>query len=239
MIEWNCRRCGLRYETEKPMKIRGILFDFDGTLSDRYASAYEMYRWLLQQIMPQEDPEDIRFEEMVQSCLLWDEYGTVSRMHAMDMIRKKYVPDLDTEYWNNVWYNNFRRFQKLQPGCISMLEELRKSYRLGILSNGPAVPQRAKIKALGLEPYFDMTLVSGEAGIHKPDPELFQMAAQRMGLSCEECAMIGDTFSTDISGAIRAGMMPVWFCRDRRGLSCYDVTRAASCAEVLSLFPGK
>lgn len=219
--------------------IKAILFDFDGTLSDRYASAYEMYRWLLQQIMPKEDPNGIRFEEMVQSCLLWDEYGTVSRMHAMEMIRKKFVPDLDTDYWNTVWYENFMRFQKLQPGCLGMLEELRKSYRLGILSNGPAGPQRAKIRALGLEPYFDMTLVSGEAGIHKPDPELFRIAAAKLGAACEECAMIGDTFSTDISGAIRAGMKPVWFCCDRRAVSRYDVAQASSCEQILSLFPGK
>lgn len=216
--------------------IKGILFDFDGTLSDRYASAYDMYRWLLHEILPEEGTDSLHFEEMVQSCLLWDEYGTISRTHAMEMIRTKFAPDMNPEEWSDRWYENFCRFQKLQPECLETLTALRKRYRLGILSNGPYRNQIVKIQALGLEEYFDMVLVSGEIGIHKPDVRIFQTAAERLGLKCEECAMIGDTFSTDISGAIKAGMKPVWFSSDRRCVSSWNVEKADSYQKLREIF---
>ena len=49
--------------------IQGILFDYDGTLSARYESAYHMYRHILQECRPDLDDQDIEFESIVQRCL--------------------------------------------------------------------------------------------------------------------------------------------------------------------------
>ena len=51
--------------------IRGIIFDYDGTLSNRFESAYRMYRWMIEEISGM-DPSSIDFEEIVQECLYWD-----------------------------------------------------------------------------------------------------------------------------------------------------------------------
>ena len=53
-------------------------------------------------------------------------------------------------------------------------------------------------------------LVSGDEGIHKPDPRLFRLAAARLGLPCESCLYVGDHPVNDIAGALSAGMRAAW-----------------------------
>ena len=57
-------------------------------------------------------------------------------------------------------------------------------------------------------------IVSGDLGIHKPDARIFDIMAKRLGVKNEECLMIGDVFTTDILGACRANMTPVWVVSD-------------------------
>lgn len=70
--------------------------------------------------------------------------------------------------------------------------------------------QRNKIKALGLEPYFDAVVLSGEAGVHKPDRRVFDLATSRLGVANEDCVFVGDNPDADIAGALGAGMEAVW-----------------------------
>lgn len=113
--------------------IKAILFDFDGTLSDRYGAAYEMYRWYLKQMMPEEDVHSLSFEAKVQQCLIYDEYGTIDRGHVLEQIKKKWVKDLDIEKWKDVWYSNFFRYQRLMPDCENVLHQLKEKYKLPLL----------------------------------------------------------------------------------------------------------
>jgi putative hydrolase of the HAD superfamily len=56
-----------------------------------------------------------------------------------------------------------------------------------------------------LHDLFDATILSGEEGITKPNPIIFERAAERLGLSPEECLMIDDK-QENVDGAIAAGM---------------------------------
>ena len=68
---------------------------------------------------------------------------------------------------------------------------------------------------------FDEILVSGDIGIHKPDKEVFEYLANKLDVKCEQCLMVGDVFSTDILGAIKANMIPVWIIQDEERPSYY------------------
>ena len=52
--------------------------------------------------------------------------------------------------------------------------------------------------------------ISGETDTRKPEPEIFYLTAEKLGLHPEECAFVGDMFCNDIYGAHQAGMTPVW-----------------------------
>lgn len=218
--------------------IRGILFDFDSTLSSRYESAYRMYRHLMHAILPDMDPASLAFEAMIQRIMYWDQYGTVNKAYVIERIRDNYAPGIDVRKWNDYWYAHFHEYQVLMPHAAEILEELQKKYRLGLVTNGAGKSQLAKVYALGLEKYFPVMIASGDFGSDKPDPAIFRKAAEELDLPCEEVAFVGDTFQTDIAGAYAAGMKPVWLCYEKRTVSDYPVTKISDFAELRDMFLG-
>lgn len=88
-----------------------------------------------------------------------------------------------------------------------------RGHRLGIVTNGSAQLQGAKIHRLGLETLVDTVLISESEGIRKPEREIFRRAADRLGTVPTDCVFVGDNPVADISGAVTAGMTAVWVCR--------------------------
>jgi putative hydrolase of the HAD superfamily len=104
------------------------------------------------------------------------------------------------------------------PGALDALRELRhRGHRLGLLTNGGAVLQRAKIERYELAQLFDAVRVEGEVGIGKPKAAAFAGALDALGAGGEPAAMIGDDLEADIRGAQAAGLAAVWVDHRRRG----------------------
>lgn len=82
------------------------------------------------------------------------------------------------------------------------LARVAESHRLGVLTNGVREWQADKLRATGLDGYFDTVVASYEAGAHKPAPAPFRLAEER--LPAEAYAMVGDD-EVDIQGASAAG----------------------------------
>ena len=76
----------------------------------------------------------------------------------------------------------------------------------GIVTNGYTQLQRLKLNHHGLCDLVDFTLVSEEAGAHKPDPRIFQQALAKTEASVSECLFVGDMPDADIKGAHAVGM---------------------------------
>jgi putative hydrolase of the HAD superfamily len=93
----------------------------------------------------------------------------------------------------------------------TVLKAVNKKYTTGILTNGFTVLQRQKIAKYNLAEYVDFTLVSEEAGCHKPDPQVFMQAlASANHASPEETIYVGDNLVADIEGALAAGITPIF-----------------------------
>lgn len=91
------------------------------------------------------------------------------------------------------------------PDVVPYLESLRRQgLKLGIISNWDE-RLRPLLRALSLEHYFDVVVVSGEVGSHKPDPRIFKLAAGQLGLSPSAILHVGDSAAEDIEGARAAG----------------------------------
>ena len=221
------------------MMIRGILFDFDGTLSNRKLAANHMYRQCILKMRSDLSADDLETETMVQFCMIADQYGIIPKRYVWQRLKDNYIPELDVEEWNDYWYQNFNKIQIPNNGAEEALKILKKHYKLGILTNGDYETQLAKVKMTGFDQLVDEVIVCGQYGISKPDERIFRIAAEKLGLSCEETAMVGDMFFTDICGAIKAGMKPVWYIGDENFISDYDVTAVRSFREILELFHGE
>lgn len=95
------------------------------------------------------------------------------------------------------------------PNAESLLTELRSTYRLGLLTNGPVRAQRSKIEFLDWERLFDTTLVTGELSAGKPAAAAFDALLSALGTTPAETVYVGDTPFDDIEGATEAGIYAI------------------------------
>jgi putative hydrolase of the HAD superfamily len=113
------------------------------------------------------------------------------------------------------------------PGTMDMLAALKGKYRLGLLSNLTHAPAALHIiDKLGMAPFFDAVVVSGQLGYRKPHPKVFLALLDQLGTSKEQTVFVGDNLEADIQGAQHMGMQPVWMtyvqsqkAREGRGLT--------------------
>ena len=122
--------------------------------------------------------------------------------------------------------------RRLVPGADALLRVLRRSVRLGIVSNNILAEQEDKLAYFNLRSVFDVLVVSAEEGVSKPEPGIFRVALARLGCPAEDAVMVGDTWAADILGAASVGMRAVWF--NRRGEPVPDPSLAV---EIRSLEP--
>ncbi len=71
--------------------------------------------------------------------------------------------------------------------------------------------QRRKLEAAGLAGHFEHVFISSEVGLKKPDPQIFEHAAAALGVPVEACVHIGNSWASDIEGALAAGADAIWF----------------------------
>jgi putative hydrolase of the HAD superfamily len=87
---------------------------------------------------------------------------------------------------------------------------------LALITNGASDTQRDKLRALGIQHWFDAVVVSGEVGIAKPDISVFRLALNKLAVECEMVWHVGDSLTTDVAGAKAADLTAVWLNRSGR-----------------------
>ena len=100
-----------------------------------------------------------------------------------------------------------------------VLHDLKKNFRLALLTNGAPDIQGMKIDGSNLASFFETIIISGDHGFGKPDPRIFQLALKRLKVAAHEAVMIGDSLNRDIAGARAAGLRTIWINRYNRTLN--------------------
>ena len=96
-----------------------------------------------------------------------------------------------------------------RPEAVPTLEELRRrGHKLGMISacseDVPEVWERTPFAGL-----FDSTVFSCSVGFSKPDPQIYELAADELGVETVDCLFVGDGANDELPGAERAGMTAV------------------------------
>lgn len=99
----------------------------------------------------------------------------------------------------------------LIPGCIEVLDALKSSYNMHIISNGFTEVQNHKLTGTGLNKYFDWVILSEAVKSQKPNRPIFETAVKNANAKKSESLMIGDNYDTDITGARNFGMDQAWY----------------------------
>ncbi len=127
-------------------------------------------------------------------------------------------------------------WSSVRERTVETLDELRRrGYRLGVISNADGKVE-ALLETVGLRPHFELVIDSGVVGIDKPDPRIFRMAAERMGVQPHEAVYVGDIYEIDVQGARAAGMRAILI--DPRGRWGHlDCDRIAALHDLLDVLP--
>lgn len=92
---------------------------------------------------------------------------------------------------------------------IQILEVLKAKYPMVLVSNFYGNVQ-AVLEDFGLLRFFDKIIESAVVGVRKPDPAIFGLGVQELGLPGENIVVIGDSHSKDIVPAMKNGCQTIW-----------------------------
>jgi putative hydrolase of the HAD superfamily len=99
---------------------------------------------------------------------------------------------------------------QLYPNAPHVLHMLGQRYQLGLITNGPVRTQQPKIRQFGLEHWMHALVISEEVKLAKPDPAIFHLVLQQLGVLPERALYVGDSLEHDLLGADAAGIDFVW-----------------------------
>lgn len=102
----------------------------------------------------------------------------------------------------------------LIPENVELVKALRPAYRVGILSNADSTLRERLRDGLGIHDLFDTVICSAEVGMAKPEPAIYHLAAERLGLPPEACVFIDD-HEPNVTAARQVGMRGILFRVDR------------------------
>ena len=135
--------------------------------------------------------------------------------------------DLDRDAFFEAAYSHFAEagVWELYPEALEVVEALHSQFQLGVVSNFDG-RLRMVLEQLGISKYFSEVVISSEVGADKPDPFIFQRAADLAGVLPNEALHVGDDPIRDWQGAANAGLAVFRLDRPRNSLS----NLAAACA---------
>ncbi|MFL5799917.1 MAG: HAD family hydrolase [Actinomycetota bacterium] len=209
--------------------IRAVLFDAGETLLSAHPSFPELLATTLRteghdHVTPGLIHDQVRlvgplFEEATKQGRLWSTSAEESLAFWSELYRVLLgalgVPFTEelarTLYGTFTDVANYRLFDDALP----VLAKLRDAgLRLGLISNFEQWLERL-LEHLEVTDFFEVRVISGVEGMEKPDPKIFRLALDRMGVAPEHAAYVGDNVTYDVEPAAALGMTGVLL--DRRG----------------------
>ena len=113
-------------------------------------------------------------------------------------------------YFNFVWDIDAEKHVQLCKDIFPLLQELKKQYRLVLVSDAPRIWVNNVLQYLGVSEIFGEDIFSGEGDVRKEFNNAFLEIAKKIGVEPRECVVIGDQEETDIVPANKVGMKTVF-----------------------------
>lgn len=203
-------------------KYKHLFFDLDNTLFDFGASEKlvlnELYVSHLKNSEFSSVEEFIEIYEQINERL-WSDY----RAHRINKEDVKYGRFRETLLQKNGDDESLARYmgdsfvikctenETLVEGAKEVVAALYEKYDLHIVSNGFVEAQYKKLELTGLRPYFKGITLSEEIKTQKPNRQFFEHAFKMVNARKSESLVIGDSWESDIEGAINFGVGAIYF----------------------------
>ncbi len=181
--------------------IKAVIFDLDGVIIDTAHYHYIAWKRLASEFAVTLTPAH---NELLKG---------VSRMRSLDIILSLGNIEMSVEQREqladkkNNWFVEYIesiRPEEIFPGVVDLIKNLKaKNIKVGLASSSKNAPR--VIELLGIASEFD-TIIDGTMIVHtKPDPEIFLLAAHKLGIKPSECLVFEDA-EAGVEAALAAGM---------------------------------
>ncbi len=199
--------------------VAGVLFDCYGTLIDILTderdieTSRRLSRWLMYQGVCIA-PEHLRasyFQQVQEAIDRTGERYPEVRVEEIfaDICAEHSIRDIDSTQLGAETARAFRAASLRRLGVIEAswnLLEVFSTKKLGVVSNGQRVFSEQELRAFGLYDRFDAVIFSSDLGYQKPDPRIYAVALEQMGILADNTLFIGDNYENDVTAPRRLGM---------------------------------
>jgi len=187
--------------------IKVIIFDLDDTLYEERIFVESGFRAVSEYIQKRFRVDKEDFFKVVMNILEREGRGYIfdTALRKYNLYRKKLVDKLVRVY------RSHKPGIKPYPGVKSLINSLKKKYKLGLITDGLGYVQRNKVKALGLERFFDFIIYTDDYSKRrsKPSSYSFKKALEYFNISPKEAIYIGDDPYKDFLGAKKLGIQTI------------------------------
>ncbi len=227
------------------VKVRGVLFDLDGTLVDHDGAVDAALRGWLPTVGVPPEPPVLRLWHEIQErhMAAWRErqvtFAEQRRRRLRDFLPAVGVVadgDLDKVFAGYLrWYeSSWRAYDDVAPALAALAAA---GLATAVLTNGVTGQQNAKLTRTGLADRVGPVWTVEDLGVAKPDPAAFRAACARWGLPPGAVLSVGDRHDLDVRPAREAGLAAVLL--DRHGTGPLDEPcRISSLREVVPAATG-
>lgn len=186
--------------------IKIIAFDLDDTLYPEREYVLSGFKAVSELVREQLAIEDF-YSELVKT---FDE-GERKRTFDIALQRRKVEYDLTQIQDLVACYR--AHFPTIKPydDVLPILQHLKEKYHLALITDGYLQAQRNKVKALGIERFFEKIIYTDEYGkdYWKPSSFPFQLIMRHFSVMGNECAYIGDNVEKDFIAPNKLGWLTV------------------------------
>jgi putative hydrolase of the HAD superfamily len=206
------------------MTCKAVIFDYVGTLVDCKGYSMDASKEKLYQMLVDEGFQCDRDRFMQEYSVAHEKYRKVRYEQLKEVTNAVWVAealvnlgfqvtpeDSRVKSALNVFFQDFIDTLKLREGAKKLLKQAQTRCKVGLISNFTYAPVIYKsLRKLGIDGFFNATLVSEAIGWRKPSSHIFKDALERLQVKAEEAIYIGDSPIEDIKGAKEAGLKTVF-----------------------------
>jgi HAD superfamily hydrolase (TIGR01662 family) len=179
--------------------LRGVLFDWDGTIADSFQAMWASQRYAYRQHVGIDFPRDAEEFRKVSPMRLAESAALFAGAHAAE-VAASYI-----SYYTNEAYKLCTVFAGMREALLALRE---RGYRLGVVTNTSLARLSADLAYLRMEGVVDVLVTSDDTTERKPHPAPLLKAAERLELPPSALAYVGD-YAGDMQAAHAAGMLAV------------------------------
>lgn len=222
------------------MKYEAVIFDLFGTLVDNF-SVREHESVLAEMASVLAVPPD-KFIRLWFDTFPQRATGVLPTPEAnIEYICQKlgvHVTDANVKFAAQIRFNFTVRSITPRAGSVETLSRLKsRGLKTGLISDC-SIETPTVWRNTPFAPLVDVTVFSCLVGIRKPDPRIYQIATEQLGVKPQSCLYIGDGSSHELTGASQVGMHPVLLrIPDKESTDAHQIDREEWNSPVISSLP--